>query len=161
MSYFKDEYKMEDVGEEINNNKFEIAKAIYGIKKKNNDDNDNNNEQEEELIELTQIYENNELNWNNFLLMKWETTYNTKIILFQYNILFLVLLFILFFSNYIIGIIVNLIFIGTKFNSVLLQISFEIFISTLFVNLILMISILIITANKYFIFYKKKNPISS
>ncbi len=134
--------------EEIDNIKF----AKETIKFKNN----NNENEIKEVLILNSLIKNNELNWSNFLLMKWETTYNTKIILFQYSILFCTLLFLLFFFNYIIGIIINLTFIDMKFSSILLQISFEIFISTLFVNLVLMISNLIITTKNYFIFYKKK-----
>lgn len=73
---------------------------------------------------------NGNLSLNDFLMLRWEGKNETKLIIFQYNILFLLLLFGFGLINYVFGILINYASMETNFNTYS-QIGFNIYISTL------------------------------
>ena len=113
----------------------EISVIEYCKEDIKNNNNKNKNETFDHTDGLMDVMNGN-LSLNDFLMLRWEGKNETKLIIFQYNILFLILLFTFGFINYIFGIAINFIFIGTNFNTIS-QIGFNIYISTLLFNIII------------------------
>ena len=136
----------------LDNNEISVVEYCKeGIK---NDNNNHKNENHDPTDGLMDTMKGN-LSLNDFLMLRWEGKNETKLIIFQYNILFLILLFTLGFINYIFGIIINFMFIETNFNTIS-QIGFNIYISTLLVNILMCLFNSIKTVSCYVKFINSK-----